>query len=429
VLYSSPTASLIVVLPWLHPMEIKDYIATAASVAGVLGLWAWLGPLLKKQREKNSLEKDLRVIKSQVNKHTENHEMIPINLSERCENVISRSQVSAFWDVVVDAKETLKGIVDSQLKVVASKRETDEKAKLYELQDICEWARGTAAEFRFKKEEDTATELAALVGGKLRYKIRLFFILGDKSLQDRWTSFLLRQNQIQQIFQFELGYLGGYENNTFVSSFRETREHLNSIATVSLRQFIKEHEEVLSRFELPTYNKENKYKINEKDIIRIVVTEKQLPKKYYLWGHFKGKEAWEDPYKPDKFWVMSLAALNEPRADADLTAEQSLVRIIQRASVLSIIPDLHHNETHGCLFDITILLQHARYFISNAYICERCRSEILKANEIPEGRRTEFLNAVQKWLQDTSAVTRDFAELKSGNSDIQQMKYTEEPKQ
>ena len=85
---------------------------------------------------------------------------------------------------------------------------------------------------------------------------------------------------------------------------------------------------------------------------------------------------------------------------------------MQRACVNAVLPvrrkeppdRLSHFSTNGCLFDYTVLLADARYFVSRGFICEDCASEILKAEEIPFGYRSNFLGALQKWLVDTQKL-------------------------
>ena len=99
---------------------------------------------------------------------------------------------------------------------------------------------------------------------------------------------------------------------------------------------------------------------------------------------------------------MSLSSLKDSCEIAEIRPEQTLLRIVQRAAVLSVIPGLENENTYGCLFDFTQKLADAQHFIRNAFICTECQRRILNdESPIPEGRRAEFLHGVQQWLNYT----------------------------
>jgi hypothetical protein len=134
-------------------------------------------------------------------------------------------------------------------------------------------------------------------------------------------------------------------------------------------------------------------------------------------------------YPPDRFWVISLAEMEEilPNVEKLMSnlgnispneiLEHFVLRAIQRACVLSILPSWHvkngshckkledrlnHSNTVGCLFDYTHHLADARYFVKCGFICESCGGAILEAEELEGGHRNDFLHAIQSWIEKTT---------------------------
>jgi hypothetical protein len=258
------------------------------------------------------------------------------------------------------------------------------------------------------KQHESTMQLEEYLKHRLRHVVR-FFLLAESLDRERCTSLLLEQNTIQPLFQFELGHVDPDEETVEkrVCSIPPAKEH-------QLVAFIDKCQQILATDEW-THPKVPK---PLEEPIRIVVTQAALPEDYYLWGHLEGttkdyepsKESWSK-FKPDKFWVISLASLKQYLPD--VPAEQFVLRVMQRSCVNAILPAMYsqnkklpnprlsHYNTNGCLFDFTYYLADTRYFVSDGFICEDCASEILKAKELPSGHRSSFLCAIQKWLDDT----------------------------
>ena len=113
----------------------------------------------------------------------------------------------------------------------------------------------------------------------------------------------------------------------------------------------------------------------------------------------KEGERWKFP--EDKFWIMTTGHIKSILRDENTFLAFNL-RVLQRCSVLAVVPGLEHPATRGCLFDFTQRLNDTIYLAECNFICEECRSKILNAKKIPEGRRTTFLDELDKWIESTT---------------------------
>jgi hypothetical protein len=252
------------------------------------------------------------------------------------------------------------------------------------------------------RQNDEALQMEKAIRYELRYRVCFFPIATSlkKVLKECCISFILAQNRVQPLFQFELGHL---------EQPMPVEDGLGQLPPdLPQGHFIEKCEDVMARvIEMPT---------KFEDPITIVVTQASLPKQNFLWGHFEGD--WHKPprkewgrFPPNRFWVISLAKVDQ--VIPDIPVEYFILRMIQRACINSILPvrpknsdkscRLSHKRTYSCLFDYTVFLHEARYFVQSDYICDDCASEILQADtlEIPFGHRGDFLTTLQKWLTDT----------------------------
>jgi hypothetical protein len=274
--------------------------------------------------------------------------------------------------------------------------------------DKCNDIISNATKLKLSNQLEDAMQYEKYFRYRLRYKVQFFPFYGSESIECHYCDFLLKQNNIQPLFQFEIGNLNLHY--TYV----DVEKRLESIDPKQKpKPFIESVEGVMAEVAgLPLLP-------SPLDIpITVIITKARLPRKNFLWGHFEGDirrhdQPWGN-FPPNRFWVLSLANLTEVLPD--IPVEKFVLRMLQRACVNSILPvrpawrqrqnlpdRFSHNNNYGCLFDYAVLLAHARYFVTNDYICDDCASEILKANktEIPFGHRLEFLNTLQKWLSDT----------------------------
>jgi hypothetical protein len=266
------------------------------------------------------------------------------------------------------------------------------------------------------KQQEATMQLEEYSKHRLRHAVR-FFLLAESIDKARCASLLLEQNTIQPLFQFEIGQVKDNQKtvDNLLSSIQIAEEQKHKLGI-----FVDKCEQIMAKQE----------KINERapkplvEPIRIVVTQAGLPFDFYLFGHFQGKAEWYEPpkeewgeFKPNKFWVISIKSLKD--CLPDIPTELVVLRVMQRACVNAILPvrysenkklphpRLSHYNTNSCLFDFTTHLDDIRYFVSDGFICEDCASEILRAKELPPGHRSNFLSAIQKWVDDTSKANLD----------------------
>ena len=287
------------------------------------------------------------------------------------------------------------------LRRTRERLEHSERQGLYYILDTCKDIVQRSETHKLWGQRDTALQLREVVQHRLRHRVR-FFLLAESLDSERCISLLLEQNTIQPLFQFELGHVDGFQPGPVESD-------LCSIPS-SLRPgpFIEQCEEVIAAAEMPERQPP------PESPVRIVVTQAALPGNRYLWGRFEGPATWHEPpkeqwgrFEPNKFWVVSLALLEQTLPG--IPAEQFLLRVMQRACVLAVLPArrdglpdrLSHFSTLGCLFDYAVRLADAQHFVRRGFICEDCAGAILEAKEMPLGHRSGFLHALQKWIVDT----------------------------
>ena len=237
-----------------------------------------------------------------------------------------------------------------------------------------------------------------------RQRVRVF-LLAQLPNRERCTSLFIAQNPTQPFFQFELGHVAGYDTKAVEVKLRSIDPALG------LGKFIEQFEEIIAG------NEQTQAQPSSPNPVRIVITHAPLPRKFYLWGHFEKPAKWHDPpkeqwgrYEPNKFWIISLALFEQTLPS--IPVERFLLRVIQRASVLALVPvhrkglpdRLIHDSTTGCLFDFTRLLPEAQYFTAGGFICDDCKSSILEADEIPFHLRSDFLKDLQAWLDPSSVA-------------------------
>lgn len=368
--------------------KINLYIAIASAIIGsVLGSFS-LSSTVRKWRLKIKLNNALNNI-SHVLKKIDTPTDSPSSIKVRCKTLKDLSHDTA--DIIqtcndLDIKEMLKSahntlgqVIQKQLAFTNS-ISTRDKNVLYSLKVLCQDAIHLAKKYDQIDLQEQAEEIATRLAGQLRLKIRLYFSIKGKSRRDEWAALLLSQNQIQPLFQFQL-----MDQNI-------TEE----ISTESKSETVAIYEEIIATYE-------QDYGLEDKDgVIRIVITDQRLPANFYLWGIFSGEKPWPGPFNENRFFVIGLESLGFMFASGRTSRERAMLRVVQRAAVLAVVPSLEDQETFGCLFDFTWVLENAQYFIQNAYICEKCSSEILKAATIPEGNRAAFLASLRQWLMDTS---------------------------
>lgn len=374
---------------------IVKIVAVIGGVVALLGL-PKLVPSVKRFWQMREVRGVLKRIEVQL-KQKKKHAKILKELHATCVRAYRICKIENFSKEEELARKLLLELTESRLGLVNDElKKSSTKLQLHALAKECDTVLQTTEENNFELLEDQARELQELVRGKLRYPVRFFFTGMERFDTDLCASHLLRQNQIQDLFRFEIGHLGYYDDSgRFHYNTARAAERFKCLPTDSLRMFTQGAERIIAETEKTRCDSETN---------RVVITEQALPGNYYLWGHFSGDTSWEGPYNPDRFWVVSPTSLRNLLPGEILPIPQAILRIVQRISVLSLVRGLEHKTTYGCLFDMTNWLPDAQYFVRNAFICEECRSKILKAKTIPQGQRTIFLNKLDDWLRASSAT-------------------------
>jgi hypothetical protein len=119
------------------------------------------------------------------------------------------------------------------------------------------------------------------------------------------------------------------------------------------------------------------------DGVNIAVTELPFPSNYYTWST-----------KNRKGVVIGINSLEKLFCIDSLTVNKIIIRIIQRMLVYSLgIKDLKaHEDTRGCLFDLTRELRDIQYSVDDIRICKECR------NIISQDKGSQFLNEINGWI-------------------------------
>jgi len=384
----------------------------------------------------------------------------------------------AIWNVVHPPAKKVRAYI---LYRIASKSYTKEKNQsngeakkrkyLYNTLDKSEETLRILKQTNDIKITERAMELREKIRGDLRYKIRFYPPISHQTT-DAFSRLVLKQNGLQDLFQFELGNLYRIHGK------------LAQIKTDSKQELIQKAEKILWEFEKNP---------DDTEIIRVLMPPTELPDKFYLFGHFKPclftwnniiydkksekklreylskdyeiawvnkakitqsddgstirisddknvavitmdkknekatlqigdevhslrvekendevkiyknslKEGKRWKFPENKFWIMTTGHIKSILRDENTFLAFNL-RVLQRCSVLSVVPGLEHSATRGCLFDFTQRLNDTIYLAECNFICEECRSKILNAKKIPEGRRTTFLDELDKWIESTT---------------------------
>ena len=352
-----------------------------------------------------------------------------------------------------------------------SNDETKKRKDLYNILDKSEKTLRILKQTNEVKIAEKAMELREKIHGDLRYKIRFYPLISHQT-PDALSRLVLKQNELQDLFQFELGNLYHVQGK------------LAQIKTGSKQEFIQKAEKIL---------RARGKKTADTEIIHVLMSPTGLPGKFYLFGHFKPylfiwaniikdekskkklreylskdyeidwvnkaeitqptggsilhisdgknvvdikmdkknekatfkigdkvhnlrvekendevkiyknspKEGKRWKFPEDKFWIMTTGHIESKLRDENTFLAFNL-RVLQRCSVLSVVPGLEHSATRGCLFDFTQRLNDAIYLAECNFICDECRSKILNAKKIPVGRRTTFLDELDKWIESTT---------------------------
>lgn len=201
------------------------------------------------------------------------------------------------------------------------------------------------------------------------FQVKIFFILCPFS-SEQLKRVLLRQNQIQRIFEIEIveweSWAGRYSSENALSGFH----------TDSRLEFSNRFNE-----EMQKYNDEKKVTGNR--LINIAITCLPFPKNYYTWNTRNRRGI-----------VVGIQSLHHLFKDEPQTVNMIILRIVQRMLIYSLNIDglIAHEITRGCLFDLTRKLTDIQYSTEKTYICDQCRKVVL------EKRGLTMLEEIEAWI-------------------------------
>ena len=201
--------------------------------------------------------------------------------------------------------------------------------------------------------------------------VRVFFIL-CAFCSDVLKQLLIKQNQKQKIFDI------GIANSWKYWEGRDDAElELKSLRTNSRLEFCEKFQEHMTQY-AQVYDRASF------DGVNIAVTELPFPSNYYTWST-----------KNRKGVVVGINSLEKLFRNDSLTVNKIIIRIIQRMLVYSLsIKDLKvHEDTRGCLFDLTRELIDIQHSVDDIRICEEC------GNKISRGNGSQVLEDINGWIR------------------------------
>lgn len=201
------------------------------------------------------------------------------------------------------------------------------------------------------------------------FQVKIFFIHCD-FCSNQLKRVLLRQNQLQRIFEIEIAEWKSW-NGRYSSE-----KTLSGLQTGSRLEFCNRFQE-----EMQKYN--NEKQVTENRLINIAITELPFPKNYYTWNT-----------RDRKGIVIGLQSLRHLFSDEPQIVNMIILRIIQRMLIYSLNINglIAHEITRGCLFDFTRQLTDIQYSAEKTYICNQCRKIILEKRGFP------LIEEIEAWI-------------------------------
>jgi hypothetical protein len=181
----------------------------------------------------------------------------------------------------------------------------------------------------------------------------------------------IRQNQLQPFFDI------GIANSWKYWSGRSKSEHiLHSFQTNSRLAFCEKFQEEMAR-----YNRE--YDALPLDGINVAITELKFPKNYYTWSTQDRKGV-----------VIGISSLKFLFQDHPGIVQKIILRVTQRMLLYSFQLKglVAHEDTRGCIFDLTRELTDISLSVDTARLCNSC------ADTMRRERGEQFATSVQNWL-------------------------------
>jgi len=200
-------------------------------------------------------------------------------------------------------------------------------------------------------------------------RVRIFCI-HSPFCSDQLKRVLLRQNQLQRIFEIDIAEWKSW------NSRKSSEKALSKLQTDSRLEFCNRFQEVMQK-----YN--NEKQITGNRLINIAITDLPFPKNYYTWNT-----------RDKKGIVVGIQSLRHLFNDKPQIVNMIVLRIVQRMLIYSLNINglIAHEITRGCLFDLTRQLTDIQYSTEKTYICDECRKIILEKRGLP------LLEEIEAWV-------------------------------
>ncbi len=210
--------------------------------------------------------------------------------------------------------------------------------------------------------------------------------LCDPTIPFDFSSILKEQNRLQDIIQFEIDDFRKYPTQDEVSELKR----LNS-----KKEFLQKTGDILALKKGETWQglSDSLPDPHYKGLRELIITNIPLPGNFYGWNS-----------KDRTLLIVSIYPVIQffPN-DGKPTIEDFIIRMSQRMTIFSIIPNLNPKQVHietstGCLFDFNVLLRGVVDVVKSPDICPSCGVSIVKQGG------DEFYENLKEWLMKAPAT-------------------------
>jgi len=205
--------------------------------------------------------------------------------------------------------------------------------------------------------------------------VRIFPIIFPLSL-DELSHLLLRQNRLQSFFQLELVHWEAWTGHGSAEA------RLRALRTDSRLEFAEKFQAEMNAYNDACGATEN--------LINVAISNLAFPKNFYCWNT-----------RDRRGIVIGINSLHNLFGEDPGAVNKIILRIVQRMLLYSLaIRSLKaHQNTRGCLFDLTPLLTDLKYSVDKTFLCSECE------RAIADDRGMEFLEAARLWVEGRKVKT------------------------
>jgi hypothetical protein len=203
--------------------------------------------------------------------------------------------------------------------------------------------------------------------------VRIFCIL-TSTCSDTLKGMILRQNQVQALFDIGIAMSWQYWPGR-----SQAEQALQTLHTNSRLHFCEQFQAAMA-----AYNQA--FDPLPKDGCNLAITTLAFPKNYYTWTT-----------RDRKGIVIGVKSLETLFQQERQLVEKIILRVIQRMLLYSLqTPNLKaHEDTRGCLFDLTRTLTDIRFSVDATRLCATCEAAIR------QDRGAWFVAEIKHWLYNT----------------------------